>query len=163
MPSGEHLQVPNNIKSLSELVEKKGEVAKEQEEEKKQKVDQQMNKIFRYGKWGFLVFIVFLIAYFYLQNKYFGDTIGANSDRRQYEKAMRLFNQSGKVNTEQVKKMYRRLALEFHPDRHPGCEDCAEKFNRYAAAYKLLVDEEAAEESAIPDAFSQEIKTTKYG
>ncbi|MFW6188832.1 MAG: molecular chaperone DnaJ [Planctomycetota bacterium] len=42
----------------------------------------------------------------------------------------------------QIKKAYRRLALEHHPDRNPDDPEAAEKFKQAAEAYEVLGDEE---------------------
>jgi DnaJ-class molecular chaperone len=42
------------------------------------------------------------------------------------------------ASREEVKRAYRRLAKELHPDRHPGDARRAEEFRRVAAAYRQL-------------------------
>ncbi len=42
----------------------------------------------------------------------------------------------------EIKKAYRRLALEFHPDRNPGDKEAEEKFKEAAEAYSVLIDPE---------------------
>lgn len=41
----------------------------------------------------------------------------------------------------EIKKAYRKLAKELHPDLHPGDEKVAEKFKEVSAAYAILGDE----------------------
>jgi hypothetical protein len=38
-----------------------------------------------------------------------------------------------------VKKSFRSLALKFHPDKNPNCEDCVAKFQRINSAYDAIV------------------------
>lgn len=42
----------------------------------------------------------------------------------------------------EIKKAYRRLAMEFHPDRRPGDKAAEEKFKEAAEAYSILSDTE---------------------
>ena len=43
---------------------------------------------------------------------------------------------------EEIKKAYRKLALQFHPDRNPGDKECEERFKEAAEAYAVLSDPE---------------------
>ncbi|KAL2275674.1 hypothetical protein FJTKL_01643 [Diaporthe vaccinii] len=47
------------------------------------------------------------------------------------------------VDTETVKKQYRKLALKYHPDRNPGSEvEAGKRFTRIQAAYEVLTNPE---------------------
>jgi len=46
------------------------------------------------------------------------------------------------TSSEEIKKAYRRLALQFHPDRNPGDKEAEEKFKEAAEAYSVLIDPE---------------------
>ena len=42
---------------------------------------------------------------------------------------------------DQIKKAYRKLALQYHPDRNPGDKAAEEKFKEAAEAYDVLCDD----------------------
>ena len=42
---------------------------------------------------------------------------------------------------EEIKKSYRRLALQYHPDRNPGDKEAEERFKEAAEAYEVLRDQ----------------------
>ncbi len=45
-----------------------------------------------------------------------------------------------KANQDEIKKAYRKLALQYHPDRNPGNKEAEEKFKEAAEAYEVLGD-----------------------
>ena len=44
------------------------------------------------------------------------------------------------ANADEIKKAYRKLALNYHPDRNPGDKEAEEKFKEAAEAYEVLSD-----------------------
>jgi len=44
------------------------------------------------------------------------------------------------ADSETIKKAYRKLAMQFHPDRNPGNKESEEKFKEAASAYEVLSD-----------------------
>jgi molecular chaperone DnaJ len=49
------------------------------------------------------------------------------------------------TTTEQIKKAYRKLALQYHPDRNPGDTTAEEKFKEATEAYEVLRDPQKRE------------------
>ena len=45
------------------------------------------------------------------------------------------------ASQEEIKKAYRKLSMEYHPDRNNGSEASTEKFKKISAAYETLGDE----------------------
>ena len=45
-------------------------------------------------------------------------------------------------SSEEIKKAYRKVAMQFHPDRNPGDKDSEEKFKEAAEAYEILADQD---------------------
>ena len=47
---------------------------------------------------------------------------------------------SKSATSDEIKKAYRKVAMQFHPDRNPGDKPAEEKFKEAAEAYEILSD-----------------------
>ncbi len=52
---------------------------------------------------------------------------------------------SRQASVEEVKKAYRKAALQYHPDRNPGDQQAEEKFKEASEAYEVLIDDQKRE------------------
>jgi curved DNA-binding protein len=50
------------------------------------------------------------------------------------------------ASEEEIKKAYRKLALQYHPDHHPDDSECEERFKEIGEAYAVLGDPEKRKE-----------------
>ena len=46
------------------------------------------------------------------------------------------------ASADEIKKAYRKKAIQFHPDKNPGDKQSEEKFKEAAEAYEVLSDDE---------------------
>src|SRR5689334_22550734 len=53
---------------------------------------------------------------------------------------------SKKATEDDIKKAYRKLAMENHPDRNPGNKEAETKFKEVTEAYRVLSDKKKREE-----------------
>jgi len=56
-----------------------------------------------------------------------------------------ILSVSRNATEEDIKKSYRRLAMQYHPDRNPGDREAEERFKEAAEAYEVLSDPQKRE------------------
>ena len=54
--------------------------------------------------------------------------------------ALSILGLSGEPSEEEIKKSYKKLAIENHPDKHKGSKDFEEKFKKIQSAYTFLTE-----------------------
>jgi len=59
--------------------------------------------------------------------------------KRDYYEVLGVSRDAG---ADEIKRVYRKLALKYHPDRNPGNKEAEENFKEAAEAYEVLRDRE---------------------
>ncbi|MBW1764283.1 MAG: DnaJ domain-containing protein, partial [Deltaproteobacteria bacterium] len=57
------------------------------------------------------------------------------ANKRDYYETLNINREAG---DDEIKKAYRKMALQYHPDRNPGDKEAEDKFKEAAEAYEVL-------------------------
>ena len=71
----------------------------------------------------------------------------------EYKDYYKILGVDKSATQDEIKKAYRQLALQYHPDRNPGDSECEEKFKEASEAYEVLRD---TEKRSLYDRFGHE-------
>jgi DnaJ-class molecular chaperone len=58
----------------------------------------------------------------------------------EYKDYYKVLGVDRKASEEEIKRAYRKLALQYHPDRNPGNKGAEDKFKDINEAYQVLSD-----------------------
>ena len=81
----------------------------------------------------------------------------ANGDKRDYYEVLEVHRNGSEI---EIKKAFRKVALQFHPDKNPGDKASEEKFKEASEAYEILSD---PQKRAQYDQFGHEAFTRRRG
>ena len=88
----------------------------------------------------FTTIIVSLILMIFFQYKYEKKTyIGYSEDESKEEDYYTTLGLEPGVDLYTIRKQYKKLAKIWHPDKHPNCETCKEKFAKITTAHEELI------------------------
>ena len=66
---------------------------------------------------------------------------GDNNRIMDYKDYYKVLGVERKASADDIRKAYRKLAMQFHPDKNPGDKKSEEKFKEINEAYQVLSDE----------------------
>ena len=94
-------------------------------------------------KWFIIISAVVLCAVFAIQSQFFDHVITSDNKIIDMSSLYEVMDLKPGAKKSAIKKQYRKLAVKYHPDRNPGCETCADSFDKISAAYKKLIPGDA--------------------
>ena len=92
-----------------------------------------------------VLFVVLLIAvagFLKFQEEVFGSMDHFRSESDADADFYEILGVAHSATARDIKRAYRNKVMEIHPDRHPECRDCPQKFMAATKAYEVLLDDD---------------------
>ena len=90
----------------------------------------------------FVVLLVALAGFLKFQEEVFGSMDHLRSEADADADFYEILGVAHSASSREIRQAYRNKVMEVHPDRHPTCGDCPQKFMASTKAYEVLIDEE---------------------
>lgn len=94
-----------------------------------------------------ILFLVLLLSFMggmkILEEKF--SVVGKNRNQADFKDLYEVLDLSSSATNDDIKKVYKKLAVQYHPDKNTNCTDCEEKFQSIVKAYEVLGNEKKRE------------------
>lgn len=90
----------------------------------------------------FVLLLVGIAGFLKFQEEVFGSMDHLRSEADADADFYEILGVAHSATARDVKRAYRTKVMAVHPDRHPECSDCAQKFMATTRAYETLIDDE---------------------
>lgn len=84
--------------------------------------------------------VVAMIAIVFMGEQFNADGEKQSALKLEGQDHYKVLGVDKQADTKAIKKSYRKLALKWHPDKNPDCNDCKDKMGAISKAYEILSD-----------------------